>query len=156
MNSNTFYISYIMKNVLEFLVALGFGIWLILQGMNTILLCPDWPSTTNCKLAYHQDCNLEDQNYDCIVPNIRFYLSILILSLVLILIYLCLNFYTFLWLMIKPFRKLSSLIKYHAKHILKEENETFRFLGNQERIVLTALNSPGTLFFSLTNTRLNT
>ena len=45
--------------------------------------------------------------------------------------------------MIKPFRKLSSLIKYHAKHILKEENETFQFLGNQERIVLTALNSPG-------------
>ena len=51
MNSNTFYISYIMKNVLEFLVALGFGIWLILQGMNTIILCPDSFSTTNCKFA---------------------------------------------------------------------------------------------------------
>ena len=147
MNSNTFYISYIMKNVLEFLVALSFGIWLILQGMNTIILCEDWPSTSNCNLAYHQDCKLQDETYDCITPNIRFYLSILVFSLVLIIIYLCLNFYTFLWLMIKPFRKLSSLIKYHAKHILKEENETIQFLGNQERIILTSLNSPGMQMF---------
>ena len=84
---------------------------------------------------------LRELNYSCIMPNVQFYFNILIFGIILLLVYLCCNFYTFLWLLIKPFRKLSCLIQNYAKQARNQEKE--KWLGiNHQRVVLASLKSP--------------
>ena len=129
-----------MKNVMEFLVALGFVLWLIIQNFNTILNC-SMSSIDSCELIYYKTCMLRELNYSCIMPNVQFYFNILIFGIILLLVYLCCNFYTFLWLLIKPFRKLSCLIQNYAKQAKNQEKE--KWLGiNRPRVVLASLKSP--------------
>ena len=129
-----------MKNFLEFMVALGFILWLLIQSFHTILDCEDL-SEFSCQLTYHKNCYVRGKEYSCITPNVQFYFNILIFSIVLMLIYLCCNFYTFLWMIIRHFRKLSSLLNYYTKQVKKQEKELWDGRSDQ-RVVLTSLKSP--------------
>ena len=129
-----------MKNFLEFMVALGFILWLLIQSFHTILDCEDL-SEFSCQLIYHKNCYVRSKEYSCITPNVQFYFNILIFSIVLMLIYLCCNFYTFLWMIIRHFRKLSSLLNYYTKQVKKQEKELWDGRSDQ-RVVLTSLKSP--------------
>ena len=111
-NSNSFVISYVLKNVLEFLVALAFGLWLFFLSRGSIL-------DTSFKIINYKDCKLATTEFVCIVPNTHFYLYILIIGLCMAFVYVLANLYTLLWLVFKRLRKLSSLVHTYRTELKK-------------------------------------
>ena len=112
MNSKIFFWSYVIKNILEFLIASIYAWWLLIQNFNSTLNCP---TSSSCELIYQTTCLLRDLEYSCIMPNVQFYFSISMFGFILLIIYLCCNVYTFLWLLNKRLRKLSNFLQFYVK-----------------------------------------
>ena len=138
MNSKIFVWSFVMKNILEFLIASIFVWWLMIQNFNSTLNCP---TSNSCELIYQEICTLRELEYSCIMPNVQFYFCISMFGIVLLIIYLCCNMYTFLWLLIKRLRKLSCLLQFYVKQVETQEKD--KWAGKKEqRNVLASLQSP--------------
>ena len=141
MNSKIFFWSYVIKNILEFLIASIYAWWLLIQNFNSTLNCP---TSDSCKLIYQTTCSLRDLEYSCIMPNVQFYFSISMFGFILLIIYLCCNVYTFLWLLNKRLRKLSNFLQFYVKQDEIQENDN-KWAGNKKqtkRNVLASLQSP--------------
>ena len=127
-----------MKNILEFLIASIFAWWLMIQNFNSTLNCP---TTDSCEMIYQKICTLRELEYSCIMPNVQFYFSISMFGIVLLIIYLCCNMYTFLWLLIRNLRKLSCMLQNYVKQVETQEKD--KWAGKkQQRNVLASLQSP--------------
>ena len=141
MNSKIFFWSYVIKNILEFLIASIYAWWLLIQNFNSTLNCP---TSSSCELIYQTTCSLRDLEYSCIMPNVQFYFSISMFGFILLIIYLCCNVYTFLWLLNKRLRKLSNFLQFYVKQDEIQENDN-KWAGNKKqnkRNVLASLQSP--------------
>jgi len=117
--SSTYFMSYLIRTILEIIIAGGLIAWMSVKGFPEI----EHQSTIHC--------NVHSYWFECSGSPQQFYLYILYIAVFMGAIYLFANFYNFFWLTIPCIGKLSKVMR-NYKHNLIEGNTE----GKSEALVL--------------------
>ena len=120
--SSNYFKSYLTRTVFELMTAAGLLVWLLVRGFYSL-------NQDNEYLI----CEIGKVHYHCAGEPLKFYLYILIATLIILSLFLAISFYVLIWMFSSKFGSLSGIMSNHEtffKSLDPSETETMKISGS--------------------------